>query len=241
MPRGFSGVRQTSAELEARRSAGSGPNALWFRLADGEEAIVRFLEEGEGIFWCHQHEVPIEGRQFGRDVTCCNQENDGTPCPGCEADLPRKFKGFVNLIWDEAPIFKRDKDGKMVKDSDNDPIVVGTKPQVAVWGSGIRLFEELEELNTDYKGLRSRKFKVKRKGKKLDTKYHISPAEVDSGPQGFTKTEKELEGKKYDLNEFIKPPSYQEFQKQMGQVPQNNNGDGGSEPKRTNPFLRNRS
>jgi len=242
MPRGFQGVKQTSEEIQARRNAGGdgGTSALWFRLADGESAIVRFLEQGEDIFWCYMHEVPVEGRNFGRDVVCCNQENDGTPCPGCEQDLQRKFKGFVNLIWNEAPIFKRDKEGKLEKE-DGKVVITGHKPQVAVWGSGIRVFEELEEVNTDYRGLRSRRFKVKRKGVKLDTKYHISPADTDGGKEDFTAAEKELEAKKYDLNTFIKPPSYDEFLKELGQSPQQHNGGGSGEQQgRGNPFMRNR-
>lgn len=241
-PRGFGGVRQASADVEARRSGG-GPSALWFRLGDGDEAVVRFLEQGEDIFWCHMHEVPVEGRNFGRDVACCNQDNDGTPCPGCEQELPRKFKGFINLIWENAPVFKRDSDNKLIKDKDNQTIIMGRKPQVAVWGSGIRVFEELDEINTNYRGLKSRQFKVKRKGEKLNTKYHITPANVDGGPQEMSAEEKKLSDGKYDLNEFVKPPSYDSFLKEMGQVPQhqqNQNG-GGGEQKRPNPFLKNKS
>lgn len=244
MPRGFTGVRQVSADVEARRSGG-GPSALWFRLSDGDEAVVRFLESEDDTFWCYMHEVPVEGRSFGREVACCNQENDGTPCPGCEQDLPRRFKGFINLIWEDAPIFKRDNDGKLIKDRDNQPIITGRKPQVAVWGSGIRVFEELDETNTNYRGLKSRKFKVKRKGEKLSTKYHITPADVDSGPQAMSADEKKLADGKYDLNEFIKPPSYDAFMKELGQggsqQNQNQNGGGNGQQKRVNPFLKNKS
>lgn len=242
MPRGFSGVRQASAEVEARRSAGSGPSALWFRLADGEEAIVRFLEQDDDIAWCYMHDVPQEGRNFGRDVTCCNQDSDSTPCPGCEQELPRKFKGFINLIWENAPVFKRDKEGKLVKDNDKQPIIVGHKPQVAVWGSGIRVFEDLDEVNTDYRGLRSRRFRIKRKGERLNTKYSISPEHIDGGEKPFSKEEKELEKTKYNLSEFTKTPSYEAFTKEMGQTgrtPQNQNGDDGGQ-KHVNPFLRNK-
>lgn len=238
MPRGFSGVRKASAEVEARRGSG-GPSALWFRLQDGEEAVVRFLEQDDDTFWCHMHEVPVDNRSFGRDVACCDQEKDGTPCPGCEQDLPRKFKGFINVIWDDAPVFKRDDEGKLVKDKDNSPVIVGHKPQVAVWGSGIRVFEELDETNANYRGLRSRRFKIKRKGSGLSTKYTIAPEDVDSGPQPMTEAEKKLDGSKYDLNEFTKPPSYNEFLKELGQAPQNQNGGGGGqEEKPRNPFMR---
>jgi hypothetical protein len=236
MPRGFSGVRKASAEVEARRGSG-GPGALWFRLKDGDEAIVRFLEQDDDIFWCFMHEVPIENRSFGRDVPCCDQDKDGTPCPGCEQDLPRKFKGFINVIWDDAPVFKRDDDGRLAKDKDGNTIITGHKPQVAVWGSGIRLFEELDETNANYRGLRSRRFRIKRKGSGLSTKYSIAPEDVDSGSQKMTDKEKKLESDKYDLREFTKSPSYDEFLKELGEVPeQNQNGSGDQTPK--NPFMR---
>lgn len=239
MPRGFQGVRKTSAEVQARRDAG-GPSAFWFRLNDGDETVVRFCEQDDDIFWCHVHEVPVEGRAWGRDVPCCDQEKDGTPCPGCERDLPRKFKGFINLIWTDAPLFKKDGDGKYVRDKDDNKIQIGTKPQIAVWGSGINLFDELDEINSNFRGLRSRRFRVKRKGKKLNTKYSIKPEDVDSGPQNWTAEEKELEAQKYDLNEFTKPPSYDDFLKQLGEVPSQNGGggSGGGEAPRTNPFMR---
>lgn len=237
--RGFQGVRQTSKDLEARRG-GSGLNALWFRLAEGEEAVVRFLEQDDDIFWCMMHEVPVDGRSFGRDVVCCNQDNDGTPCPGCEQGLPRRFKGFINVIWEDAPVFKRDADGKMVKDKDNNPIITGHKSQVAVWGSGIRVFEELDETNSSYRGLRSRKFKIKRRGSGLSTKYSIKPENIDGGPESFSSGEKELEKSKYDLNQFTKALTYDEFKKELGQGGGgggNSDNDGGYEPPR-NPFMR---
>ncbi len=238
-PRGFQGVRQTSAEIEARRGSG-GPGALWFRIKSGEEAIVRFLEQDEDIAWCMMHEVPVEGRQFGRDVVCCDQEKEGNPCPGCEQQLPRKFKGFVNLIWFSAPVFKRDAEGKLVKDRTGDLIIVELKPQVAVWGSGIRLFEELDEVNANFRGLTSRPFRVKRKGEKLSTKYSIAPADTDAGAVPMNAAEKELAKSRYDLNLFIKVPTYDEFLKELGQAPVSSNGPSASAP-RTNPFMRRES
>ena len=238
-PRGFSSVRDASDELEARRGGG-GPGALWFRLGDGEETIVRFLEQDDEIFWVYVHEVPIEGRQWGKDEICLNQENDNTPCPGCEQDVHRKFKGFMNLIWQDAPVWKRDAEGKMIKENDK-PVQIGTKPQVAIWGSGIRLFEQLDEVNTNYRGLRSRRFKVKRKGQKLNTKYSIAPADVDGGPQPLDAQEAELAKGKYDLNEHTKSGTYADFLKVLGQVPNVGNGAAATpveQAVRANPFMK---
>ena len=242
MPRGFKGVREASAEVEAKRGSG-GPGALYFRLKPGDEAIVRFLEQDEDISWCYMHEVPVENRNFGKNVPCLDQEKSGIPCPGCERDLDRRFKGYINLIWENAPIFKRDGENKIVKDRMNDPVVIGTEPQVAVWNSGIRLFEELDEFNTNYRGLMSRRFKVKRKGGGLDTKYAISPVDPDGGAQPMSDAEEKMAAGKYDLNAFIKPGTYDEFLKELGE------GDGGGkqngqgqlqEQGRKNPFMRNK-
>ena len=243
MPRGFDGVRNASAEVEARRGSG-GPGALYFRLKSGDEAEVRFLEQDNDIFWCHMHEVPVEGRQWGKNVPCLDQEKDGTPCPGCERDMDRRFKGFINLIWFNAPVFKRDSENKIVKDRLGEIVTIGEKPQVAVWNSGIRLFEELDEINANYKGLMSRRFKVKRKGSGLDTKYVIIPADPDGGAQPMDDAEQALANEKYDLNQYTKPGSYEDFLKELGQGGGgggNGGGGGGQEPQRTNPFMRNRS
>ena len=245
MPKGFDGVRKASADIEARRGSG-GPGALWFRLGAGEETVVRFLEQDDDIHWAMCHEVPVEGRQWGRDVPCCDQEKDGTPCPGCEADLPRRFKGYINVIWNDAPVFKRDDSGKIVKDNQGDLVVLRTEPQVAVWSSGIRLFEELDEINANFKGLTSRRFKVKRKGTGFDTKYVIAPEDIDSGPQELTAQETELANNKYDLSQHVKPLSYEDFEKEMsGESRQQGGGGGGNQGegggnKRPNPFMRNK-
>lgn len=246
MPRGFSGVRRASAEVEAKRGQGGpGAGVLFFKLKSGDETEVRFLEQDDDIAYAMCHEVPVEGRNWGRDVPCLDQDQEGTACPGCEQGLPTRFKGYINLIWFDAPVYKRDSDGKMVKDRTNDPVILDRKPQVALWTSGIRLFEDLDEVNANFKGLRSRRFKVKRQGEGLNTKYRINPVDVDSGPQEFSAQEKELDENKNDLTPFIQPGTYEDFLKAMGQAPasvgHNGNGDsGGASSPRANPFMRNR-
>jgi hypothetical protein len=246
VPRGFKGVRRASAAIQAKRDAGGlfGPNALYFQLPKPDDtAIVRFLEEGDEIAWCWVHEIPVEGRQYGRLVPCLDQDDEEVPCPGCERNLKRSFKGWVNVIWFNAPIYRRDKDGKLVK-VDGEKLVVGNEDQVAVWTSGVRLFEDLDETDDTYRGLRSRRFRVKRKGTGLDTKYSVKPEDPDSGAQPFTDHETELAEKKYDLAEFMKIPSYDDFMKLLtGQPLGTGSGNGssseGAPPRPKNPFLKN--
>jgi len=241
MSKGFAGIREAGAEIESRKGKQYGPSALYFRLLEGEEATVRFLEQDDDIAWCWMHEIPVEGRAWGRQTPCLDQQKDGTPCPGCERDMDRKFRGFINLIWDEAPIFKRDEagGGKIVRDSTGDPVTLGNKPQVAIWSSGIRLFEELDEINANYKGLMSRKFKVKRKGSRLDTKYLLSPADTDAGPQELDKAELELASAKFDLSEFTTPKSYEDFLAELAGGSTGGNGQS-VQQQTVNPFMRNR-
>jgi hypothetical protein len=202
------------------------------------------LEQDDDIAWAHMHTIEVEGRAWGKPVPCLDQERDGTPCPGCERELPRRFQGFINVLWQNAPVFKRDSDGKIVKDRMKDPVVIDHKPQVAVWSSGIRLFEELDEINANFRGLSSRPFKVKRKGEKLDTKYHIAPADVDGGAKPMTEEEEKLAAEKYDLTPFITPGTYENFLKELGESGNGGvgHGQGGTQPAgRVNPFMRNRS
>ena len=238
-PRGFGGVRQASADIEAKRGSGGGPGAgaTWFKLSSGEEAIVRFLEQDDDIFWCHVHQVPVMDRQWGKDVVCLDQDRDGTPCPGCERDLPRKFKGFINLIWFNGPVVKRDSNGRKVKDSTGADVIIDRKDQTAIWSSGIRLFEDLAEVNTNYKGLMSRKFRVKRKGSGLDTKYVITPADIDFGPEDLSDQERKFESEKFQLADLTKPGTYDEFMADINGRPPQQQG-GGDQP-RPNPFVRN--
>jgi hypothetical protein len=240
MPRGMQGVRQVSKDQESWRGGG-GQRALWFRLQSGDETVVRFLEQGDDVAWAYMHQVPVEGRQWGRPVPCLDQDKEGIDCPGCEREIPLKFQGYINLIWEDAPVFKRDDDGRLQRDSDGDPITLSNKPQVAIWSSGIRLFEELEEMDTNYRGLTSRRFKVKRKGKKLDTKYIITPEDIDAGPQDFTDEETALANSKYDLGEYITPGTYEDFLRDLEQSEgRDGNGFQRVEPPK-NPFMEGRS
>lgn len=242
MPRGFAGVRKAAEKVEAKRAAAQGSGALWLKLEDKEVAVVRFLEQGDDIFWANMHDVPVEGRKWPDNVPCMSDEEDGDPseCPGCDKELKRSFKGYINLIWRDAPVFKRDEKKKIVKDKDGDPIVTGHKDQIAILSSGIRLFEQLDEVDDNFGGLMSRDFKIKRRGSGLDTKYTINPADPDGGAQKMSKADNELADEKYDLNDYTKPPSREDWLKKLGVASAVANGASQSaeNAKSNNPFKR---
>jgi hypothetical protein len=248
MAKGFGFVKSA-----AEKSQKSGGNTLWagrliFKLpSSGDEAIGRFVEvEDSFVHAAWHHEVPVEGRSWGDMVPCIAQDEDGErtddPCPGCEADLPMKFKGYVLLIWRDAPVYKKDNEGKLVKDNEGDLVKTGdTADQIAIWSSGPRLFENLSEIEEAYGGLGSRDFRIKRKGTGTDTKYVILPADIDGGKKAMSKDDKALAADNdISLEEFVKPPSYDDFAQRLGGGGGSNGGSGSPEARAasTNPFKR---
>ena len=203
MPKGFEGVRTAAAEINAKQSNGPSDRVTYLKLKDGESATVRFLEQGDEICWAWCHEMPPRGRQRWGDMTPCLDQSGGGVCPACRAGVDRTFNGWINLIWHDGPIYKRNEDG-----STDWNTVVERKPIIAQWERGIMTFQELDGKDSTYKGLRSRKFKISRKGSGMsNTKYIIEPEDVDSGPQELSDVEKELIANKPDLTEKITPIS----------------------------------
>lgn len=49
----------------------------------------------------------MPGRQYPQDISCLDQNDDGTPCPGCQSEFKgvrgRSTKGLLNLIWRGGP------------------------------------------------------------------------------------------------------------------------------------------
>lgn len=220
MARGFKAVTAAAQDITERKNASGGDfiRRKYFRISDGESAIVRFLEEGEDVssVWTHKT-LPSGKFKYGRYVPCRNQdpetgEPNGEDCPGCEDEnkevRKKRFRGYINVLWYDAPVFFVDDEGKT-----NYNKVVGNENQVAIWETGIEVFEDLGILDEDWKGLTSRPFKVRRRGEKLDTKYSISPADPDGGAKELTNGEKELIAEKYDLNELTSPGSYETWGK----------------------------
>lgn len=218
---GISKVRSAADDINARKEAGGGGSRYYFKLQDGETAIVRFLEDGSEVAcaWVHQLE-PTGGRDYGVKVPCRDQDFDtlqrgvGEACPGCERDLRPQFQGAINMIWRDAPTLARDDQGRLVRDENNKVVVDGAEDQLAVWVAGITVFEELDAIDADFGGLTSRDFKITRRGSGLNTKYTIRPANVDGGPSEMSPADSALAEEKFDLSSYASAPEYEEWGKQ---------------------------
>jgi hypothetical protein len=212
MPRGFSAVAAAAKDRNERKNAGGNfTSRKYLRLPnDGDKATVRFLESGDEVNSAWMHVVPHPKFQWGIKIPCLDQDPEtgeriGKDCPGCEANdgrgYPRKFQGFINLIWYDAPVYETNEDGKV-----NFNKIVGNEDQVVIWQSGVETFEELQIQDETY-GLDTRQFVVRRRGTGKNTSYSVLA--VDGGPTEMSKSDKALAEDKYDLNELITPPAYE--------------------------------
>lgn len=214
MPRGFAAIEAAAEKISSY--SGEFQSVLYFKLPDdGDSGIVRFLEQGDEVysFWYHDFSNVDKKNGWRTKVPCLDQDDTGVPCPGCREDLPRKFQGLINVIWREAPVFKRDEENKLVRDKKKNLIVEDHKDQVAVWRSGIELFSKsLKRKDLTYKGLGTRDFEITREGTGLDTTYSVEPADPDAGATEISDADQELAQNKYDLEEIAGFVSAEDFE-----------------------------
>jgi hypothetical protein len=235
MAKGFGSVAAAKADIEKRRNSGGGGN--WKKklyLADGESATVRILEEGDDVtcYWAH----PVDmGKRYPTLVPCRDQDMEtgeriGEDCPGCEEGLKRRFRLVLNVIWRDGPVYEKDEaTGKIDFDTPS-----YNEDHVCLAEFGSEFAEDLQLLEDDYSGLKSRDWKISRRGAKLDTKYSIRPAVVDGGATPLSKEDKILEENKYDLNEVVAAPAYEIWGKAVGKKEEDNT------PSEASAFLRKR-
>lgn len=218
----LAGVSAAAKVYHEKKAAAEQGGTVFFSLGDGDEATVRFLEEGSDFTTYYVHRLPQQGNRFPQ-IPCLDQSPQPTgrvACPGCDDGHKRSFRFAINLIHRDAPVPERDSDNRMKKDANNKPVwktnadgSTVVADQVKVWTGGIEVAEDLDHLDGKFGGLTSRDFEVQRSGIKLDTKYRILPT-GERTP--LTPKDEELKKGKFDLNQFKKPPEYDSFYSYQG-------------------------
>lgn len=237
MARGLSGIKDANEQIQARRTS-QGEFYRRFKIADRESAIVRFLEEGEDVHWCWVVTLPPKaGQRYGDFTPTLDQAGKGeTPCPFLERGMKPKVRGYLNVIWRNAPKYQRDSNNRLVKDANNQYIQIGTEDALAVWEVGITVLDDLAGIDATYKGLLSRDFRITRMGTELNTRYRIDPADPDAGPQPMSAADKELAAQKTDLTPLVTPLSYEAATALLTGAPVQNNQQQ-EQQAQANPFL----
>lgn len=225
MPKGFKGIRETIEEIEARKQkaleGGDFTPSLWFKLpesasgkTEGEltsamTAVIRPLEEGDDVAYALVHPVTVPDKKYPVDIVCRDQDASGEPCPGCEAGLKRKLKGWLNVIWRDAPDFPQDENGRYNTKVDYESL--STSDKVAILSSGPRLFGNLDELDDALDGISNYDLRITRKGTGLSTDYDVRKASKGTKASPLSDADKALAEDKPDLTNFIRVPDYDEW------------------------------
>jgi hypothetical protein len=216
---GMSGLRSAAAAKKA--FAGGGYDDVEFKVKDGDTEIIRVLDPASQIDkqWSFVHEMPPTGKmKWGENVPCLGgQAPDAHPgCPACQRGIEKSIEGAVNVIWRNGPQYASKLiEGKTVRDWKN---ITGKADCLAVWTMGITRLEELDSLDSAYKGIMTRDFQVKRKGTGFDTVYSFAPAMDSDGNAMATppsEADLKLAEKKPDLAARARPGTAEEMERRL--------------------------
>jgi hypothetical protein len=189
-----------NVETNIQKSATRWKRTGWVKIEDGESAVVRVVDVGADFRdgFVHPVEFTRKGRKgFTRDVMCLDQNDDGTPCPGCRDDLERRYKFWCRVIEREAEI--ENDSGK----------VTGYEDQVKILSGGKRLAAGLNKKHKK-RDISMRDIEVEREGTGWDTEYNVEW--VDEKDVPLTDAEiKMVDDSDIDLDRYASIPDFDDF------------------------------
>lgn len=215
---GIGKVAKAEEQQKRRRSAG---DTKWLKLEDGDEVILRGFPPNEFFKDGFTHRTPIEvkGKTYHVDKMCLDQDDDGTPCPGCKDELQRRYKFW----W---PVIVRD----YVENEDSDKAA----DTVVVWSGGITVAKLLNKL-AKKRDLSKRDLVVSRSGStKDDTEYDVDWEDEEDIP--YSSKDKKLLEKVPDLKRYTQIPEFDDFYKGFGDDDDDSNEEVGKRARKQNPF-----
>lgn len=214
MAKGWNEIEQqaaATAEQRARYEAGFKPELRVGAKTPGP-FIIRFCEQGPDVnnFPVHPYDVPDgKGGTFSRRFTC--RKEIGEDCPGCNAGMKLKRRGVYNVIQRQRPIFRKGQDGKAIY-VNSEPIVDGAQDEVVIANVGGPTANMLRQLDGKMQGLMSRDFDVTFSGDTFQS-WNITAVMDGAGNSMATPMSEAdilLANAKHNLDEYMKPPSFQE-------------------------------
>ena len=195
-PRGLGNVK-----TNVKKSATRYKKAGWVKMDDGESVVVRLVDVGSDFRDGFVHQVEFKGGKgkgtFTRDVMCLDQDDDGTPCPGCRDDLERRFKFWCRVIEREAEI--ENDSGK----------VTGYEDQVKILSGGKRLATALDK-KASKKHIDRRDVEIEREGTGWDTDYTVEWVDEKDVPLSDAEI-KMVDESDIDLERYAYTPDFDDF------------------------------
>lgn len=190
------------------------PGINYFRLTDGQTAVVRFVQSYEDIHWARKWKLPPSAAfRYGEEVNAVDQHDDGTSDPGVLAGLRAGFRAYPLLIWRNQVQYARDAQGRFIKDSLDNKQPAGFADSLAVWECSYSIYEMLGEKEGKYKSLTAFDWEIRRIGADKNTRYSIEPADPTNLNQPITPADQQIIATQHiDVpNIFTKVPTYDEL------------------------------
>jgi hypothetical protein len=188
-----------NVESNIKKQATRWKKTGWVKMDDGESVVVRVVDVGKDFRDGFVHTVEFKGKRgtFTRDVMCLDQDDDGTPCPGCRDDLERRYKFWCRCIEREAEI--ENDSGK----------VTGYEDQVKILSGGKRLAGALNKKHKK-RDISLRDIEIEREGTGWDTDYSVEWVDEEDIP--LTKEEiKMVDESEIDLERYAYIPDFDDF------------------------------
>jgi hypothetical protein len=192
------GLKNIDALLDKPKYENNGQKVRWVKLADGQAAKIRFVEELDSDSANYSESrglaVVISEHTNPKDYkrkAACTIDSEGR-CYACEmsrkepkAGWRAKMRFYCNVIIDD-----------------------GTEgPYVAVWSQGISkqsAFATIREYALETGSISNLEWKIKRNGQGTETSYTLLPTKPDSEPHKWTEEEF------FDLDKVVREIPYAE-------------------------------
>jgi hypothetical protein len=170
------GLKDINALLEKPKYESTGQKVRWVKLADGQSAKVRFVEEldSDSANYAESRGLSVvvsehtNPKDYKRKAAC-TMESEGR-CFGCEMARKEPKSGWRARLRFYCNV--------LVDDGLEDPYI-------AVWSQGISkqsAFNNIREYALDTGSISNLEWKLKRNGQGTETNYTLLPSKPDSEP-----------------------------------------------------------
>lgn len=170
------GLKDISALLDKPKFESTGQKVRWVKLADGQSAKIRFINEldSDSAHYAEDRGLAVvvaehtNPKDYKRKAAC-TQESEGR-CFGCEMARKEPKSGWRSRL--------RFYSNVLVDDGTEDPYV-------AVWSQGISkqsAFNTIREYALETGSISNLEWKLKRNGQGTETNYTLIPSAPDKEP-----------------------------------------------------------
>lgn len=177
------GLKDIGALMDKPKYESTGTKVRWVKLADGQSAKIRFLEEldqdsanyaeARGLsVVIAQHTNPKDYKR----MAACTLDSEGR-CFGCEMARKEPKAGWRSKLRFYCNV--------LVEDGLEDPYV-------AVWSQGISkqsAFNTIREYALETGSISNLEWKLKRNGQGIETNFTLLPTKPDSEPYDWSALE----------------------------------------------------